>query len=611
MGGGPARATATALARLAALGVSARSCPGERPGTERVVVDGADGEALAGCDLSWFGPASVGAGRAGSEAVVQALTGLMAVHGRDYGAPRPVGLEVASVAAGILAGEAVLAGLVAAAGGQAPAVMSTSVVQAGLLVCSHYIAAATSRDDPGWPAPAPEPGPPFSSADGVWFEMDTLDPESWKAFWHRLGAAGADLGGAWTRFRLRYFSGTCTLPPGLHAATASRPMSEVLSVAEDCGVSVSVLRHYPEVVSDISPADGHPVVEPPADAHGAAGDYRQAGPGGAGAGPLHGPLHGVVVVEATSRMQGPLASLLLQMLGARVVKIEPPGGDVGRMMAPLAGDVGSFFACWNRGKESVELDLASPAGRAELEDLLDGADVFIHNWRPGRAERWSLGAADLARRQPQVVNVRASGWGPRAERDRVLGLEYLVQAYAGFGDGLNPPGQPPRTARILLVDFMGALVTCEGALAGLYRRCGDGRGRPVVTSLLAGAVALEADVLDGVLRRGESGRPAWGPLDVPVATTDGYVVVGAGGDGAVKVLCDALGAGSPGPAAATRALAATTAGGAEAALEGTGLPFASVRTDLSSLPADAALGPLLVDLGGGSRAPVSPWAAPP
>src|SRR5206468_884055 len=109
----------------------------------------------------------------------------------------------------------------------------------------------------------------------------------------------------------------------------------------------------------LHPADGgHP--DPPA--------------GGADS-PL--PLTGIRVVEATSRIQGPFAGMLLRMLGADVVRIQPPEGDYGRAAR-----------CLHRGKDAVRLDLGTAAGRADLVDLVAGAEVFLHNWRPGKAAEW-------------------------------------------------------------------------------------------------------------------------------------------------------------------------------------------------------------------------------
>ncbi len=592
---GPALAAQTCAKRLAAFGV---------------------GDDAVACDISWFGPLSEVAARPGSEAVVQALSGLMAVHGRDDGRPRRLGLEAGSVATGLLAAQAVLAGEIGRHRGRPVARMETSVLQGTLMLLSHYLAAATAVGDvvPPWAGTAP--GPPFQTSDGQWFEIEVFDAEAWKGFWLRLGAPSDELGRAWTAFRARYYRGTCRLSPGLHRASRAHTVAEAAAAAEAFGVSLCRVRSYPEVLDDPGRSAGDPSVtqmvgSPERPANQGQGRVPEAVTGL--------PLEGLRVVEATSRMQGPLAGLLCQMLGAEVVRVEPPGGDVGRMVPPFAGDVGSFFLCFNRGKHTVEIDLAGPGGRRELADLISGADVFLHNWRPGKAAEWGLDADDLAARHPGLVYVQASGWGGRDEDHRLIGTDFLLQAFTGAGNGLCPEDEPPVPTRVLLADFMGALVTCEGMLGGLYRREKRGRGGRVETSLLQGAMAVQAHVLDGLNASGQfgrrrHGRPVWGPLDRPIECPDGTLVVSADDDGAFRKLCELCGVatdGGPRDVVETRLverLRASPAGKWEELLAQAGVPAAVASTDLSALHADFRFSPLFEPLAESCFAPAGPWA---
>ncbi|HWC12068.1 MAG TPA: CoA transferase, partial [Acidimicrobiales bacterium] len=271
-------------------------------------------------DVSWCGPARFPPERQWSEASIQALCGLMAVHGWDHGRPRRLGLEVASVAAGLLAASGTLAARIGARRGRPVRRVETSVLGAGLWLVAHHLAAATSEGEP-LPSPAgPEPGPPFRSADGRWFEIEVFDPDGWRSFWGRLGAADADLGRAWTAFRARYYRGRCSLPTGLHAAAARHPLAEIIAAAASSGVSLCPVRSYLEVLRQPGPEHDRPLLGRGAGAS-ALGAGRRPEDRGDG-GDL--PLRGIRVVEATSRMQGPLAGLLLQMLGAEVIRVEPP-----------------------------------------------------------------------------------------------------------------------------------------------------------------------------------------------------------------------------------------------------------------------------------------------
>jgi CoA:oxalate CoA-transferase len=551
-------------------------------------------------DITWHGPAGVPADHPGSEATIQARCGLMEVNGRDAGTPRRLGIEVASVAAGILAAQGAIAAGFAGLlrGGPAPAVQ-TSVLQAGLLLLSHYFVVATGLGDavPGPPLPAP--GPPFRSAEGHWFEIETLDAEPWQAFWTALGVpADPDLGRAWTMFRWRYERAACSLPPELHQATQRRPLEELRQVAAGAEVSLTPLRAYAAVLADPGTGVAHPVLRsvdglPPAPFRPPPADASL-------------PLAGVRVVEATSRIQGPFAGMLLRMLGADVIRIQPPEGDYGRAAQ-----------CLHRGKDAVRLDLGRRAGRAALVDLVDDADVFLHNWRPGKAAEWALEFDDLAPRRPGLVYANTSGWGDRPEARRMVGTDFLVQAYAGVGHGLHPEEEPAFPSRVILCDLFGGLVAAEGVVTGLYRRARGGHGCEVRSSLLAGAMAVQTHVLDAMAlgkedgRRG--GRPVWGHLDRPVATADGGLMVGIEDDVGFERLCRRF---DVEPAALPRAateqricarLAEGTASEWAERLAGDGIAASVVCDDLAGVPADPRLASLFEPAGGTCVAPRSPW----
>ncbi|MFN2607607.1 MAG: CoA transferase [Acidimicrobiales bacterium] len=553
--------------------------------------------------VSWYGPAHVPAGAPASEASIQALSGIMAVHGRDRGRPRRVGLEVASVAAGLLAAQGALAGGIARLRGATIPVVHTSVVQAALLLLSNYFVVATALGDAVPGSPLPAPGPPFCSADGRWFEIETLDPEPWAAFWSRLGAGDADLGRAWTMFQWRFERATCTLPPGLHEAAGRWGLVELRRVAAEVGMSLTPLRGYTEVLTERNGV-GHPLVRP----LDAPGEPLPAAPlARLGAAPAPLPLAGIRVVEATSRIQGPFAGMLLRMLGADVVRVQPPGGDYGRSAL-----------CLHRGKETVTLDLGSPAQRGELVELVAGADVFLHNWRPGKAAEWGLEFDDLAARHRRLVYAHASGWSDRPPAGRLLGTDFLVQAYAGVGNGLNPEDEPPFPTRMVLCDVVGGLVGAEGILTGLYRRELAGGPWEVRSSLLAGAMAVQAHVL-GAMAAGTEigrrrGRPVWGLLDHPLPTADGMLVVSVEGDDALARLCEVCGVAHEDgpPAAAERALADCLTSRPAAEWEGllgdAGLPAAVAPDDLTAVLVDPRLTGLFEPVGTDGRAPRSPWA---
>jgi crotonobetainyl-CoA:carnitine CoA-transferase CaiB-like acyl-CoA transferase len=298
--------------------------------------------------------------------------------------------------------------------------------------------------------------------------------------------------------------------------------------------------------------------------------------------------------------------MLLRMLGAEVVRIQPPEGDYGRAARAL-----------HRGKDAVRLDLNSSAGRAELVDMVTGADVFLHNWRPGKAGEWRLDFEDLAPHHPSLVYARTSGWGDRPEAERLVGTDFLVQAHVGLGQGLHPEDDPPFPSRVVLSDLFGGLLGAEGVLAALCRRQRAGGAWEVRSSLLAGAMALQAHVLDDLVdakvvgRR--AGRPLWGVLDRPLATGDGLLAVTVDDDDAFARLCRTCDVDPAGAARSTterrvaERLTEHPAGTWEEALVDAGVPAAVVCRDLAAIPADLRLSHLFEPVGIGGVAPKSPW----
>jgi crotonobetainyl-CoA:carnitine CoA-transferase CaiB-like acyl-CoA transferase len=192
-------------------------------------------------------------------------------------------------------------------------------------------------------------------------------------------------------------------------------------------------------------------------------------------------LDGIRVIDLASGMSGPLAATLLAEAGADVIKVEPPGGD------PLRALPG--FRTWNRSKRSVVLDLNRPADREALDGLLSGADVLVHGLRPSVARRHGLDDDSLAARFPQLVYSSVLGWPaghPDAERP---GYEALVVARMGLMDEQRGHRPGPVFYRLPIASCGATHLAMIGILVRLHVRERSGRGGPVHTSLLQGALA--------------------------------------------------------------------------------------------------------------------------
>ncbi|MFC3383198.1 CoA transferase [Couchioplanes azureus] len=517
-------------------------------------------------DTNQHAGATAGIG-AFDEVSAQATYGLMAVHGRAAGRPRRIGVDYLTAATRIVAAQGTLAAELSGLRGQPVGQVRVDPASVALLTVSQYLAAATAAD-PEHPERYEQRGtpPPFCTIDGIRVELETLDPEPWWTLWTGLQVPARLVDSGWHAFVTRSATAVAPLPPELHEAVAALTYAELVGAARAAGVAVQPVRSHAQRLTDPGLGGGAWSVSVTTDAVRPA---AAAHPGGL-------PLAGLTVVEAGRRVQGPLAAHLLGLLGARVIRVEPDGGDPSRGMPPMVGGCSARFLAVNRGKRVVTARLRTRAGQDTVRELVAGADVFLHNWAPGRAAALGLDSTDLAKVNPGLVYAYASGWGDARGPGAPPGTDSTVQAYAGLGEHLRPADEPPAGSLMTLLDVLGGLVSAEGVLAALVARHADGRGRRVDSSLLSAAGVLQHSRLSGR----EPARPAWGPLGAPVATRDGWVVA------------PRTPAGYDDPALPV-ALAQVSTDEALRALHADGVPAVRVRTDLAELATDPAVRPLL------------------
>lgn len=533
------------------------------------------------------------------ELCAQALFGLMAVHGRAAGRAEPIGVPYVCSTAASLALQGALAVVVGRLRGLALQQATVSLPAAGALTVSQYLAAATAAEDPETRQPHQPSGtlrPPFRSADGVLLELEALDAAPWKAFWARLGADPDAVSRSWRPFVLRYPTATCGLWPQLHQTLTRWSFTELGRVAVQTGMSLCPLRSVAQrrADPDVLAAAGAP---PPWQL--SILPYTPAAPTPPetrnGSGDL--PLGGLRVVESCRRVQGPLAGRLLALLGAEVLRIEPPGGDPLRGMPPMAGDCSARFVALNHGKQVVEVDIRTRAGQAEVGELVREADVFVQNWAPGKAEHYRLDAEHLHRIRPELVYAQASAWGPNvASTEAPLGTDFMVQAHSGLAEILGEPGAP-RPSLMTLLDLLGAHLCIEGVLAGLAHRYLHRRGARVTSSLLGAADVLLAEALHPRAGRTQAGigcHAAPWPVTGVFDTADAPLALAARNATSIDALCRTVGIPAPTHPRQTTTLRAhlepvlhtRVACSWLEDLHAARIPAAVVRTDLRTLPTD-------------------------
>ncbi|WP_046246216.1 CaiB/BaiF CoA transferase family protein [Hymenobacter terrenus] len=265
------------------------------------------------------------------------------------------------------------------------------------------------------------------------------------------------------------------------------------------------------------------------------------------------PFHNLRILELASVLAGPQVGQFFAELGAEVLKIESPAGDITRTWKTRAEtetasitSVSAYFATSNWGKKSMVLDLTTTAGQAVLHQLAATADIILASYKPGDAEKLRADYATLAKGNPRLIYGHLTGYGPDNAR---AGYDAVLQAEAGFMH-LNAagPGQPPQKMPVAMVDLLAAHQLKEGLLTALFKRERTGRGALVQVSLLASALSALANQAATYLVTGHdpqplgSGHPSIVPYGTLYRAADGrQLVLAVGSDGQFRHLCVALG----------------------------------------------------------------------
>ena len=218
-----------------------------------------------------------------------------------------------------------------------------------------------------------------------------------------------------------------------------------------------------------------------------------------------GPLSGVRAVTCSTAQAGTVPYMMMADLGAEVIKVEVPGvGDGSRTAGELRGEISSFFETNNRGVKSVTLDLKSEEGRKILHRLIETADIFGQNFRPGAAEKNGFGYEELKKINPKLVYVSVSGYGQRGPHSGLPGTDAVGQALGGISEAYAGPGEAMKTGVVSVADESCAMLTFGGLLAALYHAKNTGIGQKVETSLVGGIVRLMGWTMTTTMWRDEN-----------------------------------------------------------------------------------------------------------
>ncbi len=253
------------------------------------------------------------------------------------------------------------------------------------------------------------------------------------------------------------------------------------------------------------------------------------------------PLSGIVVLDLTSNVAGPLCGQILVDLGAEVIKVEPKNGESARRILVPSGngnDFPAYFIPYNRGKQSVALDLKDESDRAELLKIVEKADVFLQGNRPGAFERLGLSPVQINAVNPRCVYASLSAFGGEGELGGRPGVDMIVQAEAGCATGLTGPDGLPMTVGSQIVDTATGHVLAQAILAALLHRERSGVVNRVNVSMYDVACSLQSNHLTRRLNEPQAEevweekneRPAKAVAVVPSGVfrvMDGYIAVSA------------------------------------------------------------------------------------
>ena len=258
------------------------------------------------------------------------------------------------------------------------------------------------------------------------------------------------------------------------------------------------------------------------------------------------PLADIRVCDVTQNLAGPFCAQILADLGATVIKVEPPGGDLGRLWGPpFWGDASTLFLSANRGKRSIVLDLKQPEGISVLRRLATSCDVFIQASRPAAAERLGIDASSVHEWREDIVHLSLSAYGQDGPMSDQPGYDPLMQAYAGMISVTGEPNGGPTRVGGSVVDFGTGMWAALSVLAALRERDRTGTGAALEASLMDTSLAWVSYHMMGFIATGRVPGPMGSSLGAiapyrAFPTSDGYVMIAAGNDAIFRRLCAAL-----------------------------------------------------------------------
>ncbi len=259
------------------------------------------------------------------------------------------------------------------------------------------------------------------------------------------------------------------------------------------------------------------------------------------------PLSGVRVIELSRILAGPWAAQTLADLGAEVIKVESPDGDDTRKWGPPfvehdGQESAAYYHCCNRSKKSVTIDFRREEGRAELLDLIDGADVLIENFKVGGLAKYGLDYETLKAKHPKLIYCSITGFGQDGPYAKRAGYDFLLQGMSGLMSITGEPDQSPQKVGVAVTDIFTGLYSVIAIQAALRARETSGKGTHIDMALFDTSVAVTANQAMNYLATGTAptrlgnAHPNIMPYTA-VTCSDGHIILAVGNDGQFEKFC--------------------------------------------------------------------------
>jgi len=259
---------------------------------------------------------------------------------------------------------------------------------------------------------------------------------------------------------------------------------------------------------------------------------------------MAGALDGIRILDLTTMVAGPVATMMLADQGADVIKVESPRGDLMRHFSRGRNGMNASFLSCNRNKRSLAVDLKSDDGLQILKRLIATAQAFVHNFRPGIAERMGLGEEAVRAVRRDIVYVSITGYGTKGPYANQRAYDPVIQAMSGLADiQRDRDTGRPRMVRTIIADYTTALTAAQAMTAALLARERTGEGQHVRLSMLDSMISyLWPEAMPSLTFIGAETDPSDGEMgpDLVFATQDRYITAAALSDDEWAGICRAL-----------------------------------------------------------------------